>query len=271
MSKNKLIFLAAFAVFAGLTVYALWNEVKRGTAQLKYSISGVILSATGVGGEIIKTDNAHVLLFDTETLELVASKILNPFLPPLTFSVGQADAGQSLSGSYRLLVLTDKNGNPNRPSAGEVIGPLSPPILLGTEGVEYSVDRPFQSLPAELLAAKIDSPETSISGTVVVSADLQDQLDSADHLVIMLFDLQQVRPVAIKMSTNFKPPQKFSIGQANAMGGQALNGKYSLRILTDKNNQPFQSVPGEIIGRSQDLIFLGTTDLEFVLNQPYTH
>ena len=270
MSQNKLIYLSAFIVFVGLTVYALWNEVSRETTQLKYSISGVILSAPGVGGGIIKTDNAHVLLFDPETLELVASKILNPFLPPLTFSVGQADTSQPLNGSYRLLVLTDKNGNPNRASAGEVIGPLSQPILLGTEGVEYSVDRPFQSFPAELLVVKTDSPATSISGTVVVSAELQDQLDSADRLVIMLFDLEQGRPVAIKMSPNFKPPQKFSIGQANAMGGQALNGKYSLRILTDKNTQPFQSVPGEIIGRSLGLISLGTADLEFVLDQPYT-
>ncbi len=270
MSKNKLIFLAAFIVFSGLTVYALWNEVNRETTKLKYSISGIILSAPGVGGGIIKTDNAHVLLFDPETLELVASKIINPFLPPLTFSVGQSDARQALGGSYRLLVLTDKNGNPNRPSAGEVIGPLSQPILLGTEGVEYSVDRPFQSFPAELLVAKIDTPETSISGIVVVASELQDQLDSTERLVIMLFDPKQGRPVAIKMVDNFISPQQFSIGQANAMGGQALNGKYSLRILTDKNNQPFQSVPGEIIGRSESLISLGTDNLEFVLDQPYT-
>ena len=53
------------------------------------------------------------------------------------------------------------------------------------------------------------------------------------------------------------------------MGGQTLSGKYSLRILTDKNNQPFQSVPGEIIGRSQDLISLGVNNLEFELDQQY--
>ena len=270
MSNNKLIGLTSLIAFVGLTVYSLWNEVSRETIQLKYSISGVILSAPGVGGGIIKTDNAHVLLFDPETMELVASKILNPFLPPLTFSVGQADASRPLNGSYRLLVLTDKNGNPNHPSVGEVIGPLSQPILLGSEGVEYSVDRVFQNFPAELIVVKTDSPATSIGGTIVVSAEMQNNLDSADRLIIMLFDLEQGRPVAIKVSNNFKPPQKFSIGQANAMGGQTLNGKYSLRILTDKNNQPFQSVPGEIIGRSLGLISLGTADLEFVLDQPYT-
>ena len=270
MSKNKLIFLTSFVIFAGLTVYALWIEVDRGTAQLKSSISGVILTAPGVGGGIIKTDNAHVLLFDPETLDLVASKIINPFLPPLTFSIGQDDAGKTLSGHYRLLVLTDKNGNPNRPSSGEVIGPLSPPILLGTEGFEYSVDRPFQNYPEELLSAKMDTPATSISGTITVAPDKQGQLSPTDSLVIMLFDPKQGRPVAIKMFEDFNPPQKFSIGQANAMSGQTLNGKYSLRILTDKNNQPFQSVPGEIIGRSNSLLSMGTADVKFVLDQSYT-
>ncbi|MBC8220560.1 MAG: hypothetical protein H8E67_08370, partial [Proteobacteria bacterium] len=41
MSQNKLIYLSAFIVFVGLTVYALWNEVSRETTQLKYSISGI--------------------------------------------------------------------------------------------------------------------------------------------------------------------------------------------------------------------------------------
>ena len=54
------------------------------------------------------------------------------------------------------------------------------------------------------------------------------------------------------------------------MRGQTLNGKYSLRILTDKNNQPFQSVPGEIIGRSNNLLSMGTADVKFVLDQSYT-
>ena len=269
MSKNKLIFLTAFVCFVGLTIYALWKEVSRGTAQLHYSISGVILSGPGARG-IVKTDNAHVLLFDPETFELVASKILNPFLPPSTFSIGQDDASQPLSGSYRLLVLTDKNGDPNLPTAGEVFGPLSQPLLLGTEGVKYSVDRPFLVFPAELLAVETDSPDTSIRGIITVAPGLQSQLGLEDRLVIMLFDPQQGRPVAIKMLPSFRPPQNFSIGQHNAMGGQKLSGKYSLRILTDNNSQPFQSVPGEIIGRSQGLISLGTGDLEFELDQQYT-
>ena len=268
MSKNKLIFLTAFAGFVVLTIYALWKEVSRGTARLQYSISGVILSGPGARG-IVKTDNAHVLLFDPETFELVASKILNPFLPPSTFSIGQDDASQPLSGSYRLLVLTDKNGDPNLPTVGEVIGPLSQPLPLGTEGVKYSVDRPFLVFPTELLAVETESPDTSIRGNITEAPALQSHLGLEDRLVIMLFDPQQGRPVAIKMLPSFRPPQNFSIGQTNAMGGQQLSGKYSLRILTDKNSQPFQSVPGEIIGRSQGLISLGTGDLVFELDQPY--
>ena len=253
----------------GLTVYALWKEVSRSNNQLQYSISGVILSGPGARG-IVKTDNAHVLLFDPETFELVASKILNPFLPPSTFSIGQTDASLTLSGSYHLLVLTDKNGNPNLPTVGEVIGPLSQPIPLGTEGVKYYVDRPFHRFPKKLLAAEKDSKETSIQGTIIVVPELQSKLSSEDKLVIMLFDPLQGRPVAIKIIPSFRPPQQFIIGQANAMGGQKLSGKYSLRILTDKNSQPFQSVPGEIIGRSKGLIPLGTVNLEFELDQQYT-
>ena len=269
MSKNKLIFWSAFVGFVGLTVSALWNELSRNATKLEYSISGVILSANGVGGGIIKTDNAHVLLFDPKTLELVASQIINPFLPPLTFSVGQADTSRPLRGAYRLLVLTDKDGNPNRSSPGEVIGQLTPSIPLGTERVEYYMDRPFIRLPAELLAFSTASPKPSIRGIITIHPKFLDQVDSEDRLVIMLFDPKKGRPVAIKMLEKFNFPQKFSIGQSNAMGGQTLSGKYSLRILTDKNNQPFQSVPGEIIGRSQDLISLGVNNLEFVLDQLY--
>ena len=269
MSKNKLIFWSAFVGFVGLTVSALWNELSRNATKLEYSISGVILSANGFGGGIIKTDNAHILLFDPKTLELVASQIINPFLPPLTFSVGQADTSRPLRGAFRLLVLTDKDGNPNRSSPGEVIGQLTPSIPLGTERVEYYMDRPFIRLPAELLAFSTDSPKTSIRGIITVHPKFLDQVDSEDRLVITLFDPKKGRPVAIKMLEKFNFPQKFSIGQSNAMGGQTLSGKYSLRILTDKNNQPFQSVPGEIIGRSQDLISLGVNNLEFVLDQLY--
>ena len=110
MSKNKLIFCSALFCFVGLTTYALWNEITRNTAKLERSISGTILTAPGVGSGIVKTDNAHILLFNPDTLELIASRIINPFLPPVTFNIGQSDTDRKLSGMYRILILTDKTG-----------------------------------------------------------------------------------------------------------------------------------------------------------------
>ena len=269
MSKNKLIFCSALLCFVGLTTYALWNEITRNTAKLERSISGAILTAPGVGGGIVKTDNAYILLFNPDTLELVASRIINPFLPPVTFNIGQSDTDRKLSGMYRMLVLTDKDGDPNRPSIGEIIGPLTQQIPLGTEGFKYYLDRPFKSFPEELVYRETDSPENSISGIVKASPKLSNLVSPEDRLVIMLFDPEKGRPVAVKILENFKLPQKFSIGHSNALGINPFSGKFSLRILTDKNNQPFESVIGEIIGRSKKLIALGAKNIEFVMDQNY--
>ncbi len=269
MSKNKLIFWSALLCFICLTTYALWSEISRNTAKLEKSISGAILTVPGVGGGIVKTDNAHILLFDPDSLELVASRIVNPFLPPVTFSIGQTDTDQKLSGMYRMLVLTDKDGDPNRPSIGEIIGPLTKQVPLGTEGLKYYLDRPFKSFPNELVYRETDSPENSISGIVKASPKLSNLVSTKDRLVIMLFDTEKGRPVAAKILEDFKLPQKFSIGHSNALGIQPLRGKFSLRILTDKNNQPFESVIGEIIGRSKNLITLGAKNVELVMDQNY--
>ena len=269
VSKNKLIFFIFIVGAIGLIISALYTEISRNTSLLKHSISGVILSKPEISNTIFKTDNAHILLFDPETLELVASKTVNPFLPPLTFSIGQNDSKKTLSGSYRLLVLTDKNRNINLPAFGEVIGSLSQPFYLGTEGIKYYLEKPFQKLPSEILSSKDLFSKLSITGIVNVSPLFLDKVEITDRLVIMLFDKDLGRPVAINILPNFKPPQKFIIGQSNAMNGQVLKGEYSVRILTDKNNQPFHSASGEIIGRSKKLIPLGTDDLEFELDQEY--
>ncbi len=269
MSKNKYIFFIFLIGFLALIINELFEELKRNNLLLKNSISGLILSKPEISRNIVKTDNAYILLFEPETLDLIALKIVNPFLPPVTFSIGQEDAEEPLRGSYRLLVITDKNRNINLPFAGEAIGPLMEPISLGTEGVKYYLDRPFEKLPTDFDIVKSESHVSSISGTVYVSSPLRNNLDSNDRLVIMLFDLNKNRPAAIKILTNFNPPQKFSIGQLDALKGQILKGEYSLRILTDKNNQPFQSFPGEIVGRSKSLVSMGTQELEFELDQKY--
>ena len=274
MSKNKIILLSALGIFICLMGYALWLELERNEQQIQSSISGVIHLSPGVGSGIVKTDNAHILLIDPQTLKPVALHTLNPFVPPLTFHIGQEHVlgNYQLEGAYHLLVLSDKDGRLDNPAPGEVIGELTAPLPLATEGYQYHLTQSFRQWPKELSSSGNqagEDPSSMIQGRVIVSAELQSQVSEADRLVIMLFDLNLGRPVALKIIPHFQKNQSFTIGQAQAMPGQKLKGAYSLRILTDKNNQPFQSATGEIIGRSADLIPLGTQGLEFVLDQNY--
>ena len=272
MSRNALIYTVGVLGFLTLGAYALLQELERNELEISGSISGVIQATPQVGGNIVKTDVAYLLLVNPQTREVVATGMLNPFLPPMAFSVGQADVvgDRKLSGNYQLLVLTDKNANPNLPASGELIGPLSEPVALGSTGVEYVLDRPFQAFPAELRGGTQDSRETSISGQVVVAESLRSEVTQSDRLVVLLFDPQQGRPVAVRVLNGFTEPQPFRIGASDAMGGPLPAGPFQLRILTDKNNQPFQSTPGEVVGRSSELIALGTHGLQFTLDQPYT-
>ena len=271
--RNVLIYSSIIIGIVVLIGYALWQEIARNESHIQTSISGTIKTAPNVTGGVVKTDNAYLILFDPETLTPVAQHMINPFLPPITFSIGQSDAGSqaSLQGSYRLLIFTDRDGDPNLPSPGELIGAFTPPLSLGTESFSYVLDRPFNSFPQELLKSSqpADKPEDSIQGIVRVSPDLLKQVSSTDKLIIMLFDPSQGRPVAFKFVESPSFPMEFQIGPLDAMGTTDLVGPYSLRILTDKDGQPFQAAEGELIGRSKDMVPLGTSNLDFVLDSPY--
>ena len=271
--RNVLIYSSIIIGIVLLIGYALWQEIARNESHIQTSISGTIKTAPNVTGGVVKTDNAYLILFDPETLTPVAQHMINPFLPPITFSIGQSDAGSqaSLQGSYRLLIFTDRDGDPNLPSPGELIGAFTPPLSLGTESFSYVLDRPFNSFPQELLKSSqpADKPEDSIQGIVRVSSDLLKQVSPTDKLIIMLFDPSQGRPVAFKFVESPSFPMEFQIGPSNAMGTTDLVGPYSLRILTDKDDQPFQAAEGELIGRSKDMVPLGTSNLDFVLDSPY--
>ena len=270
MSRNALFYLIGIVVFVSLAGYALWQELLRNETELSGSLSGTILATPRAGAEIVKTDNAYLLLVDPDSFQIVATKVVNPFLPPMTFLVGTADTkGGTLPKQVRLLVLTDKDGDPNRPAFGEVIGPLSPPYALGVQGIEYTLDRSFQSLPPELLQSRQDAPEQSISGRITIAETLKSGVSPEDRLVVMLFDPKLGRPAAIRIIPHVFDGQAFRIGASDAMGGQPLEGPFSLRILTDKDDQPFRSALGEVVGRSFALIRLGTHSLEFPLDQPY--
>ena len=273
---NKLIFFAGFLAFVGVMAFALMREIDRNEAEIGVGISGTIHVAPEFLRDIVKTDNAHVFLFPPDSSQPVARRVINPFVPPINFYIGQQHAlsGRPLQGSYRLLVISDKDGRIENPAPGEVIGNMTDPIVLGTERYLYRMQQPFRGLPPELRQSPASSPaidpQLSIQGTMTVVSELRAGVSSNDRVVIMLFDMSKGRPVAMKFIPHFYDGQPFSIGQADAMRGQTLQGAYSLRILIDKNNQPFQSVPGEVIGRSAAPIPLGTKDLQFVLDTPYT-
>ena len=272
MRFNRWILLFSIALFILLLGTSLWNEFEREHTKIAKSISGSINLAPMVGRDLVKTDNGYAVLYDATTLKLAAVKKISTFVPPIAFQVGQEDAlNQTLSGKYRLLVLTDKDGVPENPARGEVIGELSEPIELGTEGVTYILSKDFQQLPYEVLQANSPPVDkaTSIQGIVNVTPELKDLTQKGDQLVIFLFDPKLGRPVAFRKIPYTGFPQPFQIGQPHAMPGQTLQGEYSLRIVTDKNNQPFQSAQGEIIGRSKTLIALGTENLQFLLDQYY--
>lgn len=272
MSKNKILLFSSLLVFIVLVGYALWRELDRNEALIRTSISGVVHLAPGIG-DVVRTDNAHVILIDPQTHQPVALQTLNPFVPPLTFQIGQEHVlgNFELQGDYRLLVVSDKDAKIENPAPGEVIGEVTEPVALSTEEYQYHLTQPFRQWPAELQAhsSNKSDPATMIQGKILVAEDLKSQIQDTDRLIIMLFDPKQGRPVAIKMMPRFQENQSFAIGQANAMPGQTLEGEYSLRILTDKNNQPFESAPGEIVGRSSELIPLGTEGIEFLLDENY--
>jgi len=145
-----------FAVFAVAVVVALLREVNREEASLAQSISGVVEVTPGAG-ELVKSDRLTLVLIDSTTGEVAALKFTTPFVPPLAFSIGQSEArkGVTLSGKYFLLGLTDKDGDPTKPHAGEVIGRFPEPLAPGTEQVHLQLDQSFTGPLPETLAAGI--------------------------------------------------------------------------------------------------------------------
>ena len=109
----------------------------------------------------------------------------------------------------------------------------------------------------------------NILGTCDVARDCNDRISAESRLVIMLFDTILGRTVGVGILEIFSLPQDFSIGAVDAMPGIQLKGPYSLRIISDKNDHPFESAPGELIVRSKKLLPLGSQGLNFVLDQEY--
>ena len=290
MKRKTTVILALIAGFAVLVGFALWREFARDAALLQHSISGRLdvdpaLMAAGLG-DVVRTDRVALLLVDVDTHQPVAMKFESPLVPPMNFHIGQDDArtGQPLSGRYELIAITDKDGEVFRTVPGELYGRAPKAVALGDQGVVVTLTQPFRGTlfndveggaggtvpvapgPGPMAAGADGPPERTISGTVRADPKLAQSVGPGDRLIVMLFDPEAGRPAAIRIFPQARLPQPFSI---SLPPGQPLKSGYSLRILTDKDGQPFAAAPGEIVGRSAGLVAPGTKGLDFVLDQPY--
>lgn len=113
----------------------------------------------------------------------------------------------------------------------------------------------------------------SLSGVVEVDANLyaagQADIVKTDRLVLYLVDPATRRPVALNILSPLVPPQVFRVGQDDAVQETALEGAYLLVGITDKDGEIFKVTPGEVYGRSEVPIALGSEQVRLVLNQPF--
>ena len=295
MKTKTYVIIGLIILFAIGTSWALLREIGREERRLKSSISGVAEVTRAVlasGGDIVRTDRLVLLLVDPKTRRPVALRTESPLVPPMTIRIGQEDVrdGRKLSGAYLVVGITDKDGEIFRVTPGEVYGRSAGPVALGTETFKLLLDQPYRgglfnetgptaasapSAPAGRqpqgrtpMAGISADPRFSISGTITVSKALASSIQPSDRLIILMFDPDTPRPVGFKIIPHALLPQRFTVTlQPEARG--ALKPAYGLRILTDKDNNPFGSTEGEVIGRSGRPIALGTTGLNFVLDQKY--
>lgn len=297
MKKKTTVGLATFgllAVFVLIVIFAVVREVRREEALRKQSISGLVeldlkLLRSGLA-DVVRTDRLVLLLVDPDSRRPVAMTFVSPLVPPQTIRIGVENVreGTELQGPYLLVGITDKDGEIYRVTPGEVYGRSLEPLALGTTEYRLVLNEPFRgslfNKPTPRASASGsgdprggdpsgddpsgDDPRFAISGTIVVSRALQDRVDYSDRLVVLLFDPDTPRPLAFQIIPSTLLPQKFTITLPPEARGNLKPG-YHLRILTDKNNDPFGSVEGEVVGRSTETIPLGTTGLVFELNQPY--
>lgn len=283
--------------FCAAVIWALAREMRRETRILKESLSGLAivdktLPRRGLV-DIARTDRLALLLVDPSNGELRALRFISPLVPPVAFQIGRGDALQAFSPNirYRLVAITDKDGEIFRPTPGEAYGLLDEALPLGTEAINLKLDQPFRGGLwntgfAPELTARTNKERTgattagaedyAISGSVSIAEALREETQATDRLIVLLFDPQQGRPVAFRILPGQPFPRLFHIAvppQENLSENNAAPlpkvRRYSLRILTDRDNNPFRAAPGELIGRSATLIPLGTHKLHFVLDRPY--
>ncbi|MDH4224171.1 MAG: hypothetical protein OEW12_00820 [Deltaproteobacteria bacterium] len=146
--KNIVIVGGILIFVVGLT-WALLREVRREEEKLNKSVAGVVsldldFAAKGMS-DVVKSDRLVLMLLDPETGEIRGMKIEPQALPPQVFIIGEENLRgmASSSGEYRLVALTDKDGEISKPSPGEVIGVYRHLVKWGQKEVQLMFNRPF--------------------------------------------------------------------------------------------------------------------------------
>ncbi len=276
ISSRRLLFLGLATLFALLLFLALGREVYREIGDARLSVNALLRVSEPLlhSGKVnlLRTDRLAIFLVDGQ--KPVAMKIISPLLLPQAVQIGQKHATeqalveqslveQSLvvreQKEYLLVAITDKDGDIFQLSPGEAygsttatIGDKKVPLLLTEEYRGGLFNQGYQSF--------------TISGVADTKLPYQPSPDG--RLIVMLFDTKLQQPIAFSITDNDRLPQPFSISLPLQLHDNHQPA-YQLRILTDKNQQPFQSAPGEIIGRSAEAVPLGTTQLQFWLDMPY--
>ncbi len=269
------VFLLLAAAFAVLLSLALWREVAREHQNIAISVNALVqlhprLARSGQV-DLVRTDRMAVLLVDPQTQQTAALRIVSPLLLPQAIQIGQAQATAPLKQqAYLLVAITDKDGELFQVTPGEAYGSISATLgekklLLELTEVYRGGVRNQGGSPAP---TSDDSPSCHFCISGVAFTNLPHQPSANGRLIILLFDPQIQQPVAFQISNSDNLPQAFSIALPPQLRNNAKSA-YQLRILTDTNQQPFESAPGEIIGRSPQPIPLGTNDLQFPLDTPY--
>jgi len=286
MKPKTLVILGLILAVVGGAFWGLMREIKREEERLRASISGVFdveraLFAKGQA-DVVRTDRIVLILVDPESGKPVAIRTESPLVPPQTYFIGQEHAlgGRQLTGPYLLVGITDKDGEIFKVTPGEVWGRSAQPVALGTEQFQLTLSEPFRGTLMNtpptapmagggMMGGDGDAdPAFSISGAINVAPALKDRIKPTDRLVVLLFDPELGRPAAFKIIPHANLPQDFSITLPAGQRGGAKPG-YFLRVISDRDNNPFGSAEGELVGRSTEAIPLGTKDIQFTLDQPY--
>ncbi len=123
---------------------------------------------------------------------------------------------------------------------------------------------------APMAAAEMDGRGKTIEGTIRIHSDLAGHVDAGDRLIIKLFhpgdgvDLD----ARFQILDQANYPLDFGISPLIDMNGRTKFDAYMVEAFTDKDGDVLAVAPGEVVGRTDDLVPLGTTGLVIEMDRP---